>query len=152
MEKDGWLDQLLLGILRFLTDPWLGMGVALVGGAAVAYLARVSPGPDWEFIKEWPGKALLGAFLLYSSLRSTPRLVMPEIEFLCDEGTGPFGSTVTTNCRTELHGEVATVQDYTLLDTARDFALSFAQETAVGLVGAGLGLLVARSVLRARSR
>ena len=37
MEQGGWLDQLLMAVLGFLNQQWLATGVALVGGAPVAF-------------------------------------------------------------------------------------------------------------------
>lgn len=55
MEKGGWLDQILLGILNVLNHPLLAVVVALGGGFAVALLVRLSPKEDWELLKEGPG-------------------------------------------------------------------------------------------------
>lgn len=64
MEKGGWLDQLLLNVLGFLDQQWLGVAVAVVGGFGVAYLARRSPKQDWAFVREGPAAFLSGVFLV----------------------------------------------------------------------------------------
>jgi len=73
VEKGGWLDQILLAILGFLNQSWLSITVALVGGGLVAYLGRVSPKEDWEYLKDGPGKVLSVAFLLLAAAKSAPR-------------------------------------------------------------------------------
>jgi hypothetical protein len=148
VEKGGWLDQILEAVLAVLTNRWLGYIVAFVGGAVVAYLARRSPKRDWEYIKEGPGKVLLGAFVVTAALRSTPRLILPETRFVCDEVTGPFGLPETSNCRFESEGEFKTVVDYTFGDMIKDLAWGALQEFIIGGIGAAVGLLIAIAVPR----
>jgi hypothetical protein len=150
MEKDGWLDQLLLGILNLLNHPLLAVVVALGGGFAVALLARLSPKEDWEFIKEGPGVVLTGAFLLLAGIKSAPRLVLPETSFVCDRTTGPFGIPETSNCRWTSTGTTHLAYDYTFGDFVREFISSLALEGVLGALGAGLGILVALIVRRRR--
>ena len=150
MEKDGWLDQLLMAVLGFLNQTWLSIAVALVGGAVVAYLARLSPKKDWEFISDWPGRILFGAFLLLANIKSVPRLVLPETNFVCDKELGEFGIPVSTNCRWITEGTVHTVQDYTLGDWFSDFLSAILQDAVFGAIGAAVGFLVGTLVLRSR--
>jgi uncharacterized membrane protein YeaQ/YmgE (transglycosylase-associated protein family) len=150
VEKGGWLDQILLAILGFLNQSWLSITVALVGGAVVAYLARVSPKNDWEYLKEGPGKVLSAAFFLLAAVRSAPRLVIPETRFVCDRVTGEFGIPVSANCRTVTEGTVGVVYDYTLGDMLYDFFFSMVQEVVFGLIGAAVGIIVATVVRRSR--
>ena len=150
VDKGGWLDQLLLAVLGFLNQPWLSIGVALVGGAAVAYLGRVSPKNDWEYISEWPGRVLLGAFVVLANIKSVPRLVFPAWHFVCDKVPGEFGIPVSTDCHWESEGTIHTVQDYTFGDWAHDFFGSLVQDAILGLVGAGVGFLIGTIVVRSR--
>jgi hypothetical protein len=150
MEKDGWLDQLLLGILNVLNHPLLAVVVALGGGFAVALLARLSPKEDWEFIKEGPGVVLTGAFLVLAGVKSAPRLVLPETDFVCDRTTGPLGIPVTGDCRLTSTGTTHVVHDYTFVDFLQEYFSSLGLELVLGGLGAGLGILVARIVRRRR--
>jgi hypothetical protein len=143
MDSGGWLDQ----ILGVLTHPWLTFGVALLGGGVVAYLARRSPKRDWTFIQEGAGALLLGAFFVSSFLRSVPRLVVPELTFVCDRATGPFGLEEASNCRTESVGEAHTVVTYTFADLGRDYFVLPILEGLIALVGAGVAILIARYTL-----
>jgi hypothetical protein len=144
MEKDGWLDQILLGILNLLNETWLGVAVAVGGGFIVAVLARTSPKKDWDFLKEGPANVLAGAFLLLAGLRSAPRLVLPKQNFVCDDGG--------THCRFEADGPIQTVYDYTFGDFVREFAVSLVRDAVLALAGAAVGVAVAAVVLRHRKR
>jgi len=146
VEKGGWLDQILLAILGFLNQSWLSITVALVGGGLVAYLGRVSPKEDWEYLKDGPGKVLSVAFLLLAAAKSAPRLAVPEWHFVCDRTTGEFGIPVSTNCRTVTEGTVGVVYDYTLGDMVHDFFFSMVQEVVFGLIGAAIGIIIATVV------
>ncbi len=143
MEKGGWLDQILLGVLGFLAQPWLSIVVALVGGAVVAYLARSSPKTDWEFIKEWPGGVLFGAFVLLAGVKvSAPRLIPAEYHIECDSPDIFCGFVVDRQMRY--------VYDYTVLDYVRDFAISLVQDLIFGGLGFLVGMVIARVVLGRR--
>src|SRR5215207_4744179 len=146
MEKDGWLDQFLLGILNVLNHPVLAVVVALGGGFAVALLARLSPKEDWEYIKEGPGAVLTGAFLLLAGLKAVPRLVFPESHFVCDRTTGPLGLPETGDCRWTSTGTTHLVYDYSFGDFLRDLASSLVLDVVLGGLAAGLGILVATIV------
>jgi hypothetical protein len=146
VEKGGWLDQILLAILGFLNQSWLSVTVALVGGAVVAYLARVSPKNDWEYVRDGPGNVLSVAFLLLAAVKSAPRMVVPETSFVCDRTTGEFGIPVSTNCRAVTDGTVGFVYDYTLGDLVHDFFFSMVQEVVFGLIGAAVGVILATVV------
>ena len=148
MEKDGWIDQILLAILNVLNDPVLAVVVALGGGFAVALLARLSPKEDWEFIKEGPGNLLTGAFIALASIKGAPRLVLPETNFVCDHTTGPFGIPETGNCRWTSAGTTHLEYDYTFVDFLHEFFSSLALEVILGALGAGLGILAAMIVRR----
>jgi hypothetical protein len=144
MEKDGRLDQILLGILNLLNETWLGIVVAVGGGFVVALLARISPKKDWDYLKEGPGNVLAGAFLLLASLRSVPRLVFPKQNFVCDEGG--------TDCRFEADGPIQTVYDYSFGDFVREFVVSLVRDAALAFAAAAVGVAVATVVLRRRKR
>jgi len=146
VEKGGWLDQILLAVLSFLNQSWLSITVALVGGGLVAFLARVSPKNDWEYLREGPGKVLSVAFLLLAAVKSAPRLAVPDFHFVCDRVPGEFGIPVSTNCRTVTEGTVGVVYDYTLADLAHDFFFSMVQEVVFGLIGAAVGIILATIV------
>jgi hypothetical protein len=150
VEKGGWLDQILLAVLGLLNQSWLSITVALVGGAVMAYLARVSPRNDWEYLREGPGKVLSVAFLLLAAVKSAPRLAIPETRFVCDRVPGEFGIPVSTNCRTVTEGTVGVVYDYTLGDMVYDFFFSMVQEVVFGLIGAAIGIIAATVVRRSR--
>jgi hypothetical protein len=150
MEKDGWLDQFLLGILNVLNQPLLAVVVALGGGFAVALLARLSPKGDWEYLKEGPGAVLTGAFLLLAGIKAVPRLVLPETNFVCDRTTGPLGVPETGDCRWTSSGTTHVVYDYTFGDFLREFASSLVLDVVLGGLGAALGILVAMIVRRRR--
>jgi hypothetical protein len=139
MEKGGWLDQIILLVLGVLTNRWLGYAVAFFGSLAVAYLARRSPKADLAYLQEGAVYVLAGAFLVSASLRSVPRLVLPESRFVCDR-SGPFRSL---NCRSESVGEFRTVIDYSFLDMLRDYGLSLLQEALIGAIGALCGIGIA---------
>lgn len=146
MEKGGWLDQIIEFVLNVLTNRWLGYFVAFVGGAVVACLARRSPKQDWEYIKEGPGKLLLGAFFVSVSLRTVPRVILPETRFVCDKTTGLFGLPETSNCRFKSEGEFRTVIDFTFGDTLKEFVWGTLQEFVIGGIGALVGLLIAAAI------
>jgi hypothetical protein len=142
VEKGGWLDQILLGILSFLNQPWVGITVGLGGSILVAFLARLSPKRDWEYISEGPGKLLAYAFIAYAFLRSVPRLVMPKSTFVCDRQPGPFGIPQTTNCHFVTSGRMHFEYDYTLLDFGKDVLFSIVQDIVFGSAGFVVGLIL----------
>ena len=150
MEENGWLDQILVGVLGFLNQPWLAITIAIGGGFAVAYLARKSPKNDWEFIQEWPSGVLTGAFVVLACAKSAPRLVLPTTRYSCDRVPGPLGIPVTANCHWITDGTLHTVQDYTMADLLRDFFASLVQDAVFTAVGASAGIVVAVMVLRRR--
>jgi hypothetical protein len=144
MEKDGWLDQALYAVLNFLNQTWLGITVALVGAFAVAFLAKRSPGTDWEYIKDGPDKLLAGVFLLLAGLKTTPRFVLPTTHIACDTSVDPTtGLPVTGDCRFVTEGTATFVYDYTLGDMVRDFLISLAYSGVAALLGGAAGYLAA---------
>ena len=150
MEKGGWLDQILLGILGFLNQQWLAIAVALVGSCAVTYLARTSPKRDWEYLKEGPGNLLLGAFVLFAVVRSAPRLVIPKTTFGCERRPGAFGIPVSTDCRAVSSGTVHVVYDYTVVDLVRELVDSAVTDLVFGAGGVAAGFVVGTLVRRRR--
>ena len=161
MEQGGWLDQLIMAVLGFLNQPWVTIVVSADTGLAVAYLARAAPPKGargraearehWAFIKERPSAFLAGAFMIYSALRTAPRLVLPSSHFACEWTTKPPGIPVQ-ECRWVTEGRVGLAYDYTLGQWARDFGTSLLQEAVFGLVGAAVGFLLATIVVRRRRR
>lgn len=139
MEQGGWLDQILLFVLSVLANPWFGYGVALFGAAFVGYLARRSPKQDWEFIREWPGTVLLGAFFVSASLQSAPRLVFPDYHYSCDRSLDAFGLPTKVDCSFTSSGSIQTIVDYSFLDMIRDCMVAGAQELVLGAIGLAAG-------------
>jgi hypothetical protein len=146
VDKGGWLDQLLLGVLGFLNQRWLGLVVTLGGGFLVAYLARRSPKQDWAYIKEGPGAVLTGAFLLLAALKSVPRLAVPKTSFTCDHAPGLLGIPEATNCRWISEGAVGMVYDYTLGDFAAEFFGGLLRDFVLGGLAYAAGFAVATAV------
>jgi hypothetical protein len=152
MEKGGWLDQILIGVLNFLNEPWVSNTVVVVAAFLVAYFAVVSPKEDdWSLLREGAGKILFGAFVLLAMLKSGPRLIIPESHYVCDREPGALGIEVSTNCRFETQGTFRTVYDYSILDFIKDFYTSVFYELVFGAVGALAGLLCAMLVMRGRT-
>ena len=144
MEKNGWLDQALYAVLNFLNQTWLGISIALVSAFAVAFLAKRSPGSDWEYIKDGPDKLLSGAFLLLAALKSGPRLVLPKGDFVCDSVMDPtLGIPVKENCRYVTDSSLTVVYDYTIGDMIKEFLTSLAYSGACALIGGAAGFLAA---------
>jgi hypothetical protein len=135
VEKDGWLDQVLLGTLGFLTEPWLTIGVAFVAAAVVAYLARRSPDPDWKYISEGAGRVLFGAFILLNVVRlATPTYVPADFDLRC----------TAAGCDYVMVSPSQYYYDYTLGRFWLDLLISNAQDVIAG----GIGFLVGRGVAR----
>ena len=150
MEQGGWLDQIILGVLNLLNAPVVAVAVALGGGFLVALFGRLSPKDDWSFITEGPGRVLTVAFFLLAVLRSAPHLVVPKGQFECGTAPGPLGLPQTTGCEYVMDGTVHVAYDYTLGDMARDFAVSLGQDLVLGVLGTGIGIIVAAIVRRTR--
>lgn len=146
MGKDGWLDQVLVGVLNFLNQTWLSIAVAFVGGLLVAFLARRAPGQDWAYIKDGPGNLLLSAFLLLAALKSIPRFVLPKTSFTCDQAPGPLGFPVTTNCGPVSVGRPHFEGGYSLREFVRDYTVSLLQDLVYGGLGALVGIALATLV------
>jgi hypothetical protein len=153
MEKDGWLDQALYAALNLLNQTWLGVVVAFVSACAVAYLARRSPKADWEYIRDGPDKLLSGAFLVLAGLKSTPRLVLPKSDFVCDTVIDPtLGIPVQDNCRFVPQGSFEVVYDYTFGDMVREFLTSLVYSGVAALIGGGVGLLLSVALPKSTAR
>jgi hypothetical protein len=150
VQQGGWLDRLILSVLDFLNQPWLGITVALAGSFAVALLARLSPKDDWEFIRQGPDRLLTGAFVVLAGLKSAPRLVLPKQSLVCDRSTlDPLlRIPIRTDCHFVSDGPIRTVYDYTFGDMVREFLLSLLQSVVWGAVGTAAGLLTALLLTR----
>jgi hypothetical protein len=143
LEKDGWLDQILLGTLGFLTEPWLTMGVAFVAAAVVAYLARRSPNPDWEYISEGAGRVLFGAFILLNVVRlATPTYVPADFDVQCTEA----------GCDYVMVSPSQFYYEYTLGKFWLDLLTSNVQDVIAGGIGFLVGRGIARMALGPRAR
>jgi len=151
VEQGGWLDQLILGTLQFVTQSWVELVVGLGGGFALAVLARLSPRRDWEEVTGLPGRALLGAVWLLAFLKTVPRLVVPKTTLSCDDVAGPFGIP-QKSCHFTTTGTFHTVQDFTVLDAITEIVESVARDALLALAGWGLGWVVMTVLLRMRRR
>lgn len=151
MEQGGWLDQVILGILQFVTQSWVELVVGLGGGVALAVLARLSPRRDWEEITGMPGKALVFAVLLLASLKSVPRAVFPTTTLRCDDVPGTLGIP-QKSCHFVAAAQSNPGPDFTLLDMIREIFVSVGRDALLALIGWALASLVLTAVLRLRGR